>query len=91
MLKAIFPDLKGKVALANRQIVTSPAVPHISASFVSSRSRSSKRVVPYKKSSILSKANDWILLVDIDKSLTFPPYTGVVTDLRLTLSSTRLP
>ena len=29
VLKAIFPDLKGRVALANRQVVTSPAVPHI--------------------------------------------------------------
>jgi len=82
VLKAIFPDLKGTVASANRQEVTSPAVPHISASFVSSLKKTSKRTSPDKKPCILSKANDWILLVDFDNSLTFPPCTGVVTNQR---------
>jgi len=82
VLKANFPDIEGKVASANRTEVTSPPVPHISASFVSSLTKTSSVLTQTKSPCILSKANDWILLMDFKGSLTFPPCTGVVTNLR---------
>ena len=81
ILKCVSNDFKGRVASANRQTISSLHIPRISDSFIKAGSTSSRKK-PTVQASLLNLANDWELLIDIDKSLAFPACTGVSTDLR---------
>jgi hypothetical protein len=81
VLRAIIKDLKGTVAKANRAPVTKSHIPSLHSTFVKGGVSSKKNPLG-RSTSLLSQANDWVLLMDLDSLLVFPPCTGVVTSAR---------
>jgi hypothetical protein len=80
ILRTILPDLKGIVNQANRR-KQSLTIPKISASFVKANSKVSRAPPCPHKTSLLDGANDWILIVDLDKTFVWP-IDEVLTDER---------